>query len=84
MVCVLVYGVCQMMLEQQPTAFWGVPIVLALTLGVYIIALMGQGLAQEQMHTLRHFFDGCLSCQVKSPLECPKGLNNQVSVHSPN
>ena len=73
------YGVSQILLERSPTAFWGVPIAFVLELLVYGIALVGQGLAQDQMYTLKHFFDKsiCEICDEKKKRDscCPSSFS---------
>lgn len=55
------YACSQLMIGETPWAFWSLPIAAVLVGIIYSIALMGQGLAQEQMHELRAFFD-CAVC----------------------
>lgn len=52
-----IMGFAQWSLSFPPTALWGIPVTVALALVVYAIALIGQGLAQEQMHLLRAFLN---------------------------
>ena len=52
----LIFAYSQWTLGQAPTALWSVPVALVLAGGVYMVALVGQGLSQAQMIELR----GCL------------------------
>ena len=55
------YGFAQLMTDETPWAFASIPIALVLVGLIYTIALLGQNLAQEQMHQLRDFF-ACSVC----------------------
>lgn len=51
------YGGAQMILDQAPWAFVGVPIAIGLAAFTYGAAFIGQGLGSDDMYELRHFVD---------------------------
>ena len=52
------YGGAQMIMNETPWAFVGVPVALALAAFTYGAAFIGQGLGGEDMYTLRTFVEG--------------------------
>lgn len=52
------YGGAQLTMNVTPSAFVGLPIVLALAAFTYGAAFIGQGLGGEDMYTLRRFVEG--------------------------
>lgn len=77
------YGISQLMIGEPPWAFWSIPIAAVMVGIIYSIALMGQGLAQEQMYQLREFFD-CSVCQqeleqLSGEGQCDANLNRDCT-----
>jgi hypothetical protein len=56
----LIVGVSQWSLGFSATGFWALPATAVVAGIVYAVALMGQGLAQKQMHQLRQFLNRTL------------------------
>lgn len=62
------YGGAQMILHEDPLAFVGVPIALALMAFTYGAAFIGQGLGSEDMYELRAFVDEVVTrCVAAAP-----------------
>jgi len=55
------YGGAQMILDEEPWAFIGVPIAIALAAFTYGAAFIGQGLGSDDMYELRHFIDDVIA-----------------------
>jgi len=53
----LMLGWAQTTVDEYPWGFWLVPASVALIAFVYGAAVIGQGLTQDEMYTLRHFVD---------------------------
>lgn len=60
-ICCACYGGAQMILDEDPWAFVGVPIALALAGFTYGAAFIGQGLGSDDMYELRHFVDAVVA-----------------------
>jgi len=57
------YGGAQVLVEEEPWAFWGLPLSVALAAFTYGAAFIGQGLGAEDMHHLRSFVEGVLAAE---------------------
>lgn len=51
------YGGAQLILDEYPWAFWGVPLAVVLAAFTYGAAFIGQGLSSDDMYRLRAFVD---------------------------
>lgn len=56
----LFWGLTQMSLDHPTNILWAVPITLALILGVYILAKVGQRLSKNEVHQLMNFVESTL------------------------
>jgi len=61
MVFASMYGLSQWLVQVPPTALWALLPGFGLLAVIYAVSLLGQGLAQAQMHQLRDFF-ACAVC----------------------
>ena len=62
-----VVGLSQWSLDLGPTGFWGIVAGILMAGITYAVALMGQGLAQEQMHQLRTFLNRAVGVATPTP-----------------
>ncbi len=62
---VLVYGTSQWMLNKDPSSLWGLIILGAFGIGLYLTAQSGQKLGAQQMFTLHHFYEKALGVQTQ-------------------
>ena len=58
------FGVAQWTMGHAPTAFWAIPLLLAVLLSLYLVAVAGRQLSKSEMAELRSFFDASLNYAV--------------------
>lgn len=56
-----VFAMAQLILDETPWAFWGVPLAALFSAALYFAALFGQGLSKEQMAQLESFLRSTVS-----------------------
>ena len=71
-ICAGSYGGAQMIMNDEPWAFVGVPIAIALAAFTYGAAFIGQGLGSEDMYELRRFVDVVVARSAQDPVATAK------------
>ncbi len=59
-----VYGLSQVMLEKEAPILWGIPILAAIAIGLYLVAQAGQKVGAEQMFRIHHFYEQAIKHRV--------------------
>ncbi len=52
-----VFGLSQMMLNNSAPILWAIPIMVAVAVGLYLVAQGGQKIGAEQMFRIHHFYE---------------------------
>lgn len=60
----LVIGFSAYSLSEDITILWGVPVLLALGIGIYLLSQVGQKIGAEQTFTLHHFIESILKQKI--------------------